>query len=303
MLTAGQRARAVLRRHAVDLLATLRINADHRCREPVGADHEVTHLERPEGAEAVRGQHLAVVGLSPTPHISQGCDLDRPGREQLGDRVGVEHVVQRVVQRAQVGVDLVAQGARQEPEALPRLHGRPGQDDPVDVLRLQRLHGLRHREVGLAGAGRADAEHDRVLVDRVDVPLLVQRLGPDGPSAVGQDVHAQHVGRALVRLGAEHADRPLDGLRGDALAGADDRGQLVEEPLGHGHLGRLAAERDLVAADVDVGLEVLLDQGEVLVAGAQQGDHRDARRNHDRVRRKLGLCHRWPGGPPSPEMR
>ena len=38
----------------------------------------------------------------------------------------------------------------------------------------------------------------------------------------------------------------------------------------------LAVQRDLVAADVDVGVERLLDQGEVLVAGAQQADHVDA---------------------------
>ena len=44
----------------------------------------------------------------------------------------------------------------------------------LDLLALQRLHGLRHREVGLAGAGGADAEHDRVLVDRVDVRLLAR---------------------------------------------------------------------------------------------------------------------------------
>ena len=175
-------------------------------------------------------------------------------------RLRVEHVVQRVVQRPQVRVDLLAQRAGQEAEPLARLDRRAGQDDPVDLLGLQRLHGLGHREVGLAGAGRADAEHDRVLVDRVDVALLVQRLGPDRAAAVGQDVERQHVGRALGGLGAQHADGALDGLGGDALAGADDRDQLVEQALDEGDLGGLAAQRDLVAADVDVGVEGLLDE-------------------------------------------
>ena len=80
----------------------------------------------------------------------------------------------------------------------------------------------------------------------------------------------QHVGRALGGLRAEHRDHALDGLGGDALAGADDRHQLVEHALGEGHLGGLAAQRDLVAADVDVGVEGLLHQREVLVAGSEQ---------------------------------
>ena len=105
----------------------------------------------------------------------------------------------------------------------------------------------------------------------VDVALLVQRLGPDRAAAVGQDVERQHVGGALVGLGAQHADRALDGLGGEALAGADDRDELVEEPLDEGDLGGLAAQRDLVAAHVDVGVERLLDEAEVLVTRARGG--------------------------------
>ena len=59
-------------------------------------------------------------------HVGQRRDLDGAGREQLGDRLRVEHVVQRVVQRAQVGVDLLAERAGQEAEPLPRLDRRAG---------------------------------------------------------------------------------------------------------------------------------------------------------------------------------
>ncbi len=75
--------------------------------------------------------------------------------------------------------------------------------------------------------------------------------------------------------------------------------QLVEEPLDEGHLGGLAAQGDLVAADVDVGGEGLLDQGEVLVPGPEQGHHGDARGHGDGVLRGVDLCHRWPVRPPS----
>jgi hypothetical protein len=206
----------------------------------------------------------------------QRRDLDGAGGEQLGDRLGVDHVVQRVVEGPQVGVDLLAEGAGQEAEPLPRLDGRSAQDDPVDLLGLERLHGLGHRQVGLAGAGGADAEGDRALVDRLDVALLVERLGPDRAAAVGQDVEAQHVGGPLVGLGAQHLDDPLHRLAGDALPGAHQRHDLVQQALGRGDLGRLAGERDPVAADVDAGVEGALDEAEVLVAGAQDGDHVDA---------------------------
>ena len=153
----------------------------------VAGDHDL-------GAEAEPGQeHLHLLGRGvlrlveddervverAATHVGQRRDLDGAGRHQPRDRLGVDHVVQRVVERPQVGVDLLVQRAGQEAEPLAGLDRRPGQDDPVDLLGLQRLDGLGHRQVGLAGAGRADAEDDRVLVDGVDVALLVERLGPD----------------------------------------------------------------------------------------------------------------------------
>ena len=111
----------------------------------------------------------------------------------------------------------------QESEPLARLDGRAGQDDPLDLLALQRLHGLRHREVGLAGSGRADAEDDRVLVDRVDVVLLAERLRADALAAAREDRLAEHLGRAARRRledprGRRHV-APARGRRRCAPAG------------------------------------------------------------------------------------
>ena len=72
---------------------------------------------------------------------------------------GIHQVVQRVVDRAQIGIDLLAHVAGQEAEPLAGLDRRPRQDDAVDLLALEQLHRLRDREPGLAGAGRAGAEH------------------------------------------------------------------------------------------------------------------------------------------------
>ncbi len=66
-------------------------------------------------------------------HVRERRDLDGAGGQQPRYGVGVDHVVQRVVQGPQVRVDLVAERARQEAEPLPRLDRRPGQDDAVDA--------------------------------------------------------------------------------------------------------------------------------------------------------------------------
>ena len=66
-------------------------------------------------------------------HERQRGDLDDAALEVGGDALGVEHVVQGVEERAQVGVDLGHQVAGQEAEALAGLDGGAGEDDAVDL--------------------------------------------------------------------------------------------------------------------------------------------------------------------------
>ena len=94
--------------------------------------------------------------------------------------VGAEHVGQRVIQRAQIRVDLVVERAGEETEVLPRLDRRARQDDAANTPVLERAHRLGHGEVGLARAGRADREGDGVGVHGVDVGDLPRRLGTHG---------------------------------------------------------------------------------------------------------------------------
>ncbi len=108
------------------------------------------------------------------PHERERRHLDVAPVDEPLRAVGLEHVVQRVVERAQIRVDLGHQVAGEEAESLPGLDRRSGEDDPVDLPGLQRLHRERDRQVGLAGAGRADAEGHRVGRDRVDVAPSVR---------------------------------------------------------------------------------------------------------------------------------
>ena len=82
--------------------------------------------------------------------------------------------MQGVVERTQVGIDLLRQRAGEEAQPLARLDGRAREDDARDLLGLQCLHGLGDGEVGLAGARGSDAEGHGVRVDRLDVALLVE---------------------------------------------------------------------------------------------------------------------------------
>ena len=98
-------------------------------------------------------------------HEGQRRDLERRLLEGLADAVEAHQVVQRVVQRPQVGIDLLRQVAGQEAEPLAGLDRRPREHDALHRAALERVDRAGDGEVGLAGAGRADAEGD-VVVER-----------------------------------------------------------------------------------------------------------------------------------------
>ena len=68
-------------------------------------------------------------------HEGERRDLDDAGLEVALDLVGRQHVVERVVERAQIGIDLLAHVAGQEAEPLAGLDRRPRQDDALDEPR------------------------------------------------------------------------------------------------------------------------------------------------------------------------
>src|SRR5207249_112584 len=97
--------------------------------------------------------------------------------EKFFDLLRLEHLVESVIERAQIRVYLLLQCAGKKAEPLTRLDRGPGQNDARDFLADKR--GDRHgdREVGLPSAGRAHAEDEIVALDRLDVPPLVNGLG------------------------------------------------------------------------------------------------------------------------------
>ncbi len=178
---------------------------------------------------------------------------------------------ERVVQRAQVRVDLGHQVAGQEAQTLTCFDGGPREDDALDLLALQRLHRHGHREPALARAGRADAERDDVLADGVDVALLAAALRADAATARrSQHLGRQHLGRSFV--GLDHVDAARHRGRLEHVALLQQRDELLEEPTDL--LGVLTVDGDLVAAHVNgrVG-ERGLDESQQLVLGSEQAHH------------------------------
>ena len=108
-------------------------------------------------------------------HVGQRRNFDVLFLEQLGHFFETHQVVQRIVKRAQVGIDLLRQIAGQEAEPLAGLDRRPGEDDAADLVALEGVDGGGDREIGLAGAGRADAEGDVVFLDVAQILCLVRR--------------------------------------------------------------------------------------------------------------------------------
>ena len=204
-------------------------------------------------------------------HERERRHLDRPALEEPLGPLGLEHVVEGVVERSQVGIDLGHEVPGQEAEPLAGLDRRPREDDAGHLFRLEGLHGERDREVGLAGPGGTDAEGDRVGGDRVDVALLAGGLGMHlAPARRPADLGGEHLGGSHVVL--HHLDRASHVGRIEPVALFQQRDELLEQMPDALRLGAL--DGDLVATHVDVrAVERLLDDTEQLVALAEQAHH------------------------------
>ncbi len=151
---------------------------------------------------------------------------------------------------------------------------------------LERADGGRHRQVCLAGAGRADRERHRRRADGVHVPLLPDRLGRDALAASREQPVAQHLARthrrsAVVAPALHHLDGLANGRVGELVPAFQKRQQLFEDaadPLGFG--GR-SGDGDLVAPHQDLAVERGLDELEERVTLAEERHHRLVTRNED----------------------
>ncbi len=130
--------------------------------------------------------HERVVQRTAT-HERERRHFDLPALTQLFHPLELEHVVERVVQRAQVRVHFFGQVAWQEAELLAGFDRRARHDDALDLLLHQPRRGHGHRQIRLAGTGRADTENQVMVANGFDVLTLRTALGQDRALARGDD--------------------------------------------------------------------------------------------------------------------
>ena len=223
------------------------------------------------GAEAeAREEHLHLLGggilrliqddervvKGTAPHECQGCYLDYTALQVRLELRRIDHLVERVVERPEVGIYLGHHVAWQVPERLAGLDSRPGQYDPGHLAPVQSLDGQGHGQVRLACARRPDTEDNLMLADGIGISLLVAGLGRDPAPAVREDHIPQHLPPAAA---VGHLVEALGGLRGRVVPLFGEPDEAIEDGLGplHGRLG--TAQDDLIPPHDDLALDELLD--------------------------------------------
>ena len=248
----------------------------------VAADHHPTAHPEP-GQKHLHLRGGGVLGfVEDDERVAKGAPAHERDRRDLDfarcdpplDLLGREHVIERVVDRPQIRIDLFLHVAGKEAEPLARLDRGTRQDQPVDLAGDQHRHRLRHREIGLARPRRAQGEDHVVAGQRLHILSLDRRARDDRLLA-----RADH---DLGRRGDLVVDDPVErGLRRHPDQRLDRRGidvmPLVEpvvEP--HQHVARarrrlgLALDHHAIAARRDMHPKPVLDRHQVAVVIPEQ---------------------------------
>jgi hypothetical protein len=179
---------------------------------------------------------------------------------KASDLARVHHGVEGVVERPQVGIDLLGERPGQVAEALAGLDRRPRQDDPSDLAGVERLDGRRHGQVGLARPGRAEPEYEVGRADRLDVAPLV--LAPRQDALAAAHLHNVALlegagGRGFVAVG--HPDGLEDLLGLDLQPGGSQIVQIPEGTLGDLLLEIVAQDPQPVPPGLDLDPNLVLE--------------------------------------------
>jgi hypothetical protein len=210
------------------------------------AGEEHLHL-RARGVLRLVQDHEGVLQRAPA-HVRQRGDLDGAALHRPAQPVGRDHVLQRVVQRAQVRIDLLLQVARQEAQVLAGLHGGARQDDALHPLLEERVHRHGDGQVGLTGPRRPDPHRDVVLLDVLEVRRLPLGLRGDG-APDPRHHHAAGVGELphpVAGAGCVEEARDVVGAKGHA--GARHLDHVLRDGYGALHVFQAPAEEEVVVA-------------------------------------------------------
>jgi hypothetical protein len=225
------------------------------------AREEHAHLLAGRVLSLVQDHESVVQGAAA--HERERRHLYLPALLELLGALVLEHVVERVVQRAQVGVDLLGQITGQKSELLARFHRGTHEHDSLHLFLDQERGGHRHRQVGLAGARGADAESQVVRAHGFDVSALTLRFRQHRLLSRGdQNRFVEQLGQAAVRIGAQTTEGSGHVVRRDGETAADELDRIGQEAERQPHDLFFTREIDGVAAQADVGAALLGDLGQ-----------------------------------------
>ena len=185
-----------------------------------------------------------------TTHECERRDFDNAALDEFAGAFHVGHIEQRVVERANVGVDLLGERARQKAQVLACLDHGAREDDAVDFLAFERRHRHSHGQIGFARARRANAECHGVLANRVDITLLACGFRTNRTTAIReQNVFAQNTRREFTLA------QKLDGAARVIDRRVASRGGHFNEIAEQGrealHFRGIARKRNGVASNCD----------------------------------------------------
>ena len=173
-------------------------------------------------------------------------------------------VVQGVIQRAQIGVDFLAQVAGQKTQFFAGFHRRAGEHNALHGAALQCVDGASHGQIGFARACRPNAKGDVVLGDVFQVCALRGRarlqLG-----APGQQLHGPVVSLCQAHIAGQH---PLHLIGWNGLGGALIQG--LQHLQGFADFGLGAVDLELLVPVRDLDLQPQLDGAQMFIHGAAQ---------------------------------
>jgi len=178
-------------------------------------------------------------------------------------------VEKRVVERSQIGRDLLLDVARQEAELLARLHRRTRQDQSIDIALTEVLHGVGDGQIGLAGSAGADAEDDLVLAHGLEISGLATRLGPQrlAPVGVADDVVEDLVD---VLIGADLLGQVFDLTKIGHVVAADQVLEFLDELEDVLNVTIGPLDDETVAARIDVDVEPFANRLQIAIERPQE---------------------------------
>ena len=110
-------------------------------------------------------------------HVGERRNLNEPFFHIALEAFRAHDLIECIVERTQVRVDLALQIAGQKAELLACFDRRSGQNNALHLVIFKSGNRHCHRQVGFACSGRSQTEYDHLFPDRIHILLLSERFG------------------------------------------------------------------------------------------------------------------------------